>query len=1059
MPQCLLKSLVCVLVLLLGGGTALASPAAGTVEFNRDVRPILTANCFDCHGPDPVARKAGLRFDREDGFFTQRDHGTPVVKGHPEESLIYKHIISTDPKYVMPRPSSHRKLTAAQKETIRAWIAEGAPWQPHWSLVAPKSPALPTVADAKWCRNPIDHFVLARLEAAGLSPAPEADRRTLARRASLDATGLPPDPAQVEALVADKSPGAYERYVKRLLDSPAYGEQRAHYWLDAVRYADTHGFHYDNYVEVWPYRDWVIGAFNSNMPFDRFTTKQLAGDLLPNPTHEDLIASGYNRLNETTNEGGTIPEENLVMYTRDRTETTAHVWLGLTANCAVCHDHKYDPISQHDFYAFSAFFNNLAAGALDGNVANSAPAITIFSPEDQKRLEAVKTEIASIQRQQRDHDKTLHTEFERWLATAKPGGLVPPPPTDSLALLAPLDEGTGSTTHITLDGTSRELNLPPTAKWVAGYNAGHALRADKGAIAELPDVGDFEASQPFTVAVWVKLPKPNVTGSILARMDNTHDYRGWDVWVEGGRVGMHIINHWPSNADKVVSTGPLPAGWNHVCVSYDGSGKAKGIHVYINGIPEPVAVANNTLHGSIRTKVPLKIGQRQSIALINGLEVQALRIYERALTVAEAVALAGNSPDAILAKAPAARSNKEKQQLFGYWVGMQKDPEEPELKKKLASAEAQQKAINARGNTMLVSKEKSTPAKAYILSRGEYDKRGEEVKPDTFSALPPIPAGEPHTRLTLAHWLFRPENPLTARVTVNRYWQQVFGTGIVKTSEDFGIMGEPPSHPKLLDWLAVEFRESGWNTRHMFELMLTSATYRQAATITPEKLEKDPEDRLLSRGPRFRMDGEMVRDYALAVSGLLVQKIGGPPVRPYQPPGIWNVVGMPGGNTRNYKQDTGEGLYRRSIYTFWKRQAPPPSMEEFNAPSRETCTVRRERTDTPLQALVTMNDTQFIEAARRLAELALKQGGPDTGRRIDWLVRRVLDRPVRDAERPVLRQTLDDLLTMYKSRPADAAKLIAVGESKADPSLAPPELAAWTMVASDLLNLDEALNK
>ena len=558
----------------------------------------------------------------------------------------------------------------------------------------------------------------------------------------------------------------------------------------------------------------------------------------------------------------------------------------------------------------------------------------------------------------------------------------------------------------------------------------------------------------------MKLTKSTPGGAVFARMDDQHDFRGWDLWVQGDRVGAHIINKWPQDALKVVSKNPVKVGqWNHLFISYDGSGKASGVHVYVNGVAQETTVEADQLKSTIRTTVPLTIAQRHTTSRLDDVVLQDLRIYGRALSPEEVGRLARSTRAAWLAAKPAAqRTETEKTELFDWWLPTM-DPTYQGLTKKVNDLQQEEAAIKARGSIAYVMQERPEPATAYVLYRGDYDKRRDKVTPATPAALQPWPADLPRNRLGFAEWLLRPENPLTARVTVNRFWQQVFGTGIVRTSEDFGVTGDAPSNQELLDWLAVEFRESGWDVKHMFKLIVTSAAYRQSAAATKEKLEKDPANRLLSRGPRFRMDAEMIRDYALASSGLLVKKIGGPSVKPYQPDGVWEAVAMIGSDTRDYKRDTGDKLYRRSMYTFWKRAAPPASMDILNAPTREVCTVRRERTDTPLQALVTLNDPQFIEAARFLAQTALQHGGdkPDVG--VDFLARRVLCRPLRAEETKVVESSLNDLLSYYKAHAEEAKKLIAVGESKADPAIDPATLAAWTMTANELMNLDEVLNK
>jgi hypothetical protein len=1024
--------------------TVSSARAAGP-QYNRDVRPILAENCFACHGPDSAARKAGLRLDRRD----EAIKAEAVVPGDPDKSGLIERIYSNDPGQMMPPRKAHKKLTAAQKETLRRWVAAGAEYQAHWSLIAPVRPPLPAVKDAGWVRNPIDCFVLAALEKEGLRPAPEADRRTLARRASLDLTGLPPAPADVEAFVRDPAPDAYERYVDRLLASPAWGEHRGRYWLDVARYADTHGIHFDNYREIWAYREWVLRAFNRNEPFDRFTMEQLAGDLLPNPTLDQVVASGFNRCNITTNEGGTIPEEYLVLYTRDRTETTSAVWMGLTANCAVCHDHKFDPLTQREFYSMAAFFNNTTQAAMDGNIQNTPPTVPVPRAEDRPHWEVVRRELADLGKQAEARKQAARAAFEKWVAEAKPERVAALVPADGLRLRAGPDEGAGKAAAcVTVDGKPREV---ATAALAPGGHVGPT--AFRGGL-EVPDAGDFDKDQAFSYGAWVKFPKAVPFGAVFARMDDQHDYRGWDLWVQNGKVGAHVIHKWPDDAVKVVSRNAVkPGQWHHLFVSYDGSRRAAGVRVYVDGVPQETDVEADRLRNTIRTTVPLKLAQRHTSSRIDGVLIQDVRLYGRALSAAEVDGLARGTRAAWLASRPAAqRSAAEKEELFAWWLPAL-DATYRGLAHRLGELRQEESALRSRGTVAHVMNERPQEPDAYVLFRGEYDKRRDKVRPDTPRALPPLPPGVPHNRLGFAEWLLRPEHPLTARVTVNRFWQEVFGTGLVRTSGDFGVSGEPPSHPELLDYLAVDFRESGWDVKRFFKRLVTSATYRQSAATTPEKLEKDPQDRLLSRGPRFRMDAEMLRDYALAAGGLLVRKLGGPSVKPYQPEGVWEAVAMIGSNTRDYRRDTGAALYRRSLYTFWKRAAPPASMEIFNAPTRETCTVRRERTDTPLQALVTLNDPQFVEAARHLAEVALKDGG------LDVIARRLLARPFRPEEAKVVQESLDGLLAYYRAHPEDATKLIAVGESKADPKLDPPTLAAWTMMVNELLNLDEALNK
>jgi len=1029
--------------------------AAEPIQYNHDVRPILAEFCFACHGPDSASRKADLRLDQRDAAVEMG----AIEPGEPDDSGIIERIWSDDPDLQMPPPETKKQLSQAQKQLLRDWVAAGAEYEPHWSLIPPARPPVPPAVQPERVRNPIDAFIQARLARAGLQPAPEADRRTLARRLSLDLTGLPPEPALVEAFVADTAPDAYERLVDQLLQSEAWGEHRARYWLDAARYADTHGIHFDNFREIWAYRDWVIGAFNRNLPFDQFTVEQLAGDLLPEPTLAQRVATGFNRCNITTNEGGVIPEEYLVLYTRDRTETLGQVWLGMTVGCAVCHDHKFDPLSQREFYELSAFFNNTTQGAMDGNIKDTPPVVRAPLTADQPRWDALEAELPQVRGAVEARRSAAQTDHERWLASANRDQVQLSAPTETLYLHAALGEGEGRTVQIAVDGQPRAVPLAESAVWQEGHAGTQAL-ALEGAACELPDVGDFERDQAFTCAAWIKLPPNDSMGAICARMDDTQGYRGWDFWTQRRQVGSHVIHRWPDNALKVVARSQVPANqWTHVTVTCDGSGKASGMQVYYNGQPQPTIVEADRLADTTRTAVPWKLGQRHTSSPLSGGVIQDLRIYTRALSAGEVDALARASElIAILAKPSAERTDGERKRLYDWWLRSQ-DATFRELQSRLNSLEKERQDIESRGTVAHVMQERSQPPMAFVLYRGEYDKRRDQVPPKTPAALPPWSEDLPLSRLGLARWLLRDDQPLTARVTVNRFWQELFGTGLVRTAGDFGVAGELPSHPELLDWLAVEFRASGWDVKRLFRLIVTSATYRQAAVTTPEKLLRDPANRLLSRGPRFRMDAEMVRDYALAASGLLVRQLGGPSVKPYQPPGVWEAVAMIGSNTRDYRPDTGPSLYRRSLYTFWKRSAPPASLDIFNAPSREVCTVRRERTNTPLQALVTLNDPQYVEAARVLAARALQEGGATDAEKLDYLMRRVAARPLREPERGLVAQSLAALLSYYQAQVDDARKLLEVGPARADASLDPATLAAWTMLTNQLMNLDEVLNK
>ncbi len=1034
---------------------SLAVEEAAKLTYNRDIRPILAENCFACHGPDKAARKADLRLDiREEAI-----KAGALVPGKPDQSPLIERLVTPNTRQLMPPPKSLKKLTPKQIDTLKRWVAQGAEYQAHWSFLPPLRPAIPQVKTPGWARNPIDYFVLAELEKRGLTPAPEADRRTLARRLSLDLRGLPPSLTEVEEFVNDRGDNAYERFVEKLLASSQWGEHRGRYWLDAARYADTHGIHFDNYREMWSYRDWVIQAFNRNQPFDQFTIEQLAGDLLPNRTLDQQIASGFNRCNITTNEGGVIPEEYLVLYTRDRTETAAQVWMGLTVNCAVCHDHKLDPMTQREFYQLAAFFNNTTQGAMDGNVKDTPPIVQVPRLEDRQKWITLVHQISEANRQVDGRKGSARNDFAKWLTSAKPGQLAQRVPTQGLIFHGKLDEGQGTQLTFSIAGQTRQVTLKQPAQWGKGHLAEKAYRVTPNQTVELADVGDFERTQAFTVSTWAKFPKGRLSGAILARMEEGPGHRGWDLWIENGQVGMHLIHAWPSDAIKVVTTARVkPEVWTHLLVSYDGSGKAEGVQIYLDGqLQTGRAVTANSLKNTTRTQVPLKLGQRTASSRIDGLTLQDVRFYDRVLNQGEAASLGRFARlEQLLAKGEK-RSKTEQEELYTWWL-TNEDAEFKKLSAALERLRAEETILKNRGTIAHVSQEKPSMPMAYVLFRGEYDQRRDKVEPATPSILPPMPADLPRNRLGLAKWLVRPNHPLTARVTVNRFWQEVFGRGLVSTSGDFGIAGELPSHPELLDWLALDF-QSDWDVKRFFRQVVTSATYRQAAILTPEKMEKDPFNVWLSRGPRFRMDGEMIRDYALAVSGLLVHKLGGPSVKPYQPEGVWEAVAMNESNTRIYRRDTGEALYRRSMYTFWKRSAPPASMEIFNAPNRETCVVKRERTNTPMQALVTLNDEQFVEAARVLAEKTLKQGGKNAEERFDFLAKTILCRSFRAEEQPIVKRLLDELLAEYNDKPEEAKKLIAFGEAKADASLDAKELAAWTMLVNSLLNLDEVLNK
>lgn len=1017
---------VCVIALLWVAGAHAATPPK-PVDFQKEVRPILSDACFHCHGNDRTTRMAGLRLDTREGAFSKRKNGVVIVPKNAKASLLLQRINNPITAKRMPPEYSHKTLSMEQRATIQRWIEQGADWKEHWAYSAPVKQELPVVKNTGWVRNPIDQFILAKLESSGLAPAPEANKRVLIRRLSLDLTGLPPKPDEVEAFVENSSPNAYEQLVDKYLASPRWGEHRARYWLDAARYGDTHGIHIDNYREIWPYRDWVIQAFNANMSFDRFTKEQLAGDLLPNPTLEQRIATGFQRCNVTTNEAGIIIDEYDAIYAKDRADTIGAVYLGLTVGCATCHDHKFDPIPSKDFYALGAFFRNTTQNIMDGNISDTPPIVVVPKEDDRPRWDAIRSRETQLVEQLTNRRQALK-------GSAQPG-----PSKASLAI-----EPNGAI-QVVSDGSS--FSMPFTKGLSLGgspWPERSALHFAPNSQLELPPT-TLDVKDPFTLSAWFYYPHGESTYTIAAQLDTTvkDKNRGWMFFVSGRVVGMRFYGD--EGKSMEVRGGHLdqvmPGTWNHLVVTYDGTGEALGVRLFLN--QKEISTqrdAGAKIRGSFKTDVPLRLGNPKRDE--DG-AIADFRIFRQALSLQEASLLNPGEPSALA--------------LFNR---LQEDPAYQAASKELHDLDMERRAIRKRGAISLVMEERTDQKPfAHVLYRGMYDQPRAKVDANTPSVLPPMLSSMPRNRLGLAEWLMSPENPLTARVTVNRFWQQLFGDGIVKTAEDFGSQGEAPVNQALLDWMAVEFRENGWNVKKFFKLLVMSSAYRQEALTTPEKLEKDPENRLLSRGPRYRMEGEMIRDYALAASGLLTPTIGGPSVRPYQPAGVWEAVAMDGSNTRNYKEDSGEKLYRRSLYTFWKRSAPPASMEIFNAPTRETCTVRRERTNTPLQALVTMNDEQFVEAARALATRAIESAKTDVDRQLSFVAINLLDRPLNDKEVVVVKAAYKEFLKYYDTKPADARKLVSVGASKPDPAVPEVELAALTMVTNQLMNLDEVLTK
>ncbi|MCS6775464.1 MAG: DUF1553 domain-containing protein, partial [Chthonomonadaceae bacterium] len=878
----------------------------------------------------------------------------------------------------------------------------------------------------------------------------------LLRRVWLDLVGLPPSVEAVEAFVADRSPGAYERVVDRLLASPHYGERMALKWLDLARYADTHGYHIDSHRDMWRWRDWVIEAFNRNLPFDQFIVQQIAGDLLPNATLDQIIATGFNRNHPINFEGGAIPEEYQVAYVADRVDTTATAMLGLTLRCGQCHDHKYDPFTQKDYYRFYAFFNTIAENGLDGQNGNAAPFIKAPLPGQMEQLQALAEQVARAEQEVKAREAETAAQRALWEQNAPEALRNSESLTRALVAHYALDEGTGAQTrpHI---GTLPAATIAGKAEWVEG-RVGRALRLDGQTHVVLGSAGNWDHDDRFSCSAWVH-PIDNRHMTVLSRMNESPHLRGWDLYLGDGRVFAHLIHRWDDNAIRVNTRQTIPPGqWTHLCLTYDGSGKASGLKIYINGRPAELEITHDRLSGTIAVSAPTHLGRRATSAPFVG-QIDEVYLYQRTLTPSEVALLAGRDivlP--LLAITPDRRTPEQQQAITQFYLETQ-DPIYPGLLTALREARQRHAEFDASIPTTMIMKEMEKPRDTFILIRGQYDQFGEKVTPGVPASLPPLPAGAPANRLGLAQWLVHPSNPLVARVAVNRLWEMVFGVGLVKTAEDFGVQGERPSHPELLDWLATEFIRMRWDTKAFMKLLVTSSTYRQSSRVTPSLLRKDPENRLLARGPRHRLQAEFVRDLALAVSGLLVPKIGGPSVKPYHPPGLWEEMAFGGGfSAQTYVQDHGENLYRRSLYTFWKRTVPPPSLQTFDAPEREFCVVRRSTTNTPLQALVLMNDPTYVEAARKFAErILLKAHSPAS--RIALAYRIALARDPRPAETRILLRAFHQQWNRFRRDRAAAEQLLGVGESPRHPGLDVAELAAWTTVTSILLTLDETISK
>jgi hypothetical protein len=1060
-----MRLIVLLVLMLIGNGRSLL--ATERVSFNRDVRPILSDTCFQCHGPDEQQRKGGLRLDVRDVAVQAAESGAvAIIPGQPAASELVKRLTSDDPDLRMPPASLGKRLTPQQIETLKRWIAEGAEYQGHWAFIPPVRPALPDVRNSpSELRNAIDAFIRVRLDAAGLKPSPEADKTTLIRRVTLDLTGLPPTPSEVDAFLADTSEHAYEKVVERLLNSPRYGEHMARHWLDMARYADSNGFQVDSSRYQWPWRDWVINAFNDNLPFDQFTIEQLAGDLLPNPTRSQLVATGFNRNHRLNGEGGIIAEEWRVETVIDRVETTGLTWLGLTFNCCRCHDHKYDPISQRDFYSLFAFFNNIAeSGTLQGESQNTEPTMRVPTAEQAAELQRLDEALAAANARVAEETKKLPESLAAW----EPGFREQLSQQKAAAVWSPLSptavkSAGGATLTRQDDGTYLASGKNPahdtytiTAPIAAGFFSGVLLECFPDESQPNKPLGRFSNGNFVLSSIEAEITSPHLSAPLAAKFSQaeaSYSQQGWEI--------------------GLVLDGKNSNGW-----AVDGPTRhAPTSAMFLLASPLTVP-ANATLIVKLKQET------------LNQHNIARFRLSMTSLppsTVRLDGATFPENLQAILELAADKRSPKQRSELEKFFREHTDNP----LKQAEAAAAAAKKSrdeLVAKIPTVMVMKE-GKPREAFILIRGEYDKRGEKVGPALPAALTSrgelaVAGGQPASSLTnsphaarhvplsrldLAKWIVSRDNPLTARVWVNREWERFFGTGLVKTTENLGSQAEFPSHPELLDWLAVEFM-TDWDMKRLQKLMVMSGTYRQSSQCSvpgaqtlalntqPSALSTDPDNRLLARGPRVRLTAEMLRDQALFVSGLLVEKLGGPSVRPYMPDGVWDETSRYG-DLRGYKHDTGDGLYRRTLYTIWKRTAAPPTMLLFDAPNREICTVKRSRTNTPLQALALLNEVTFVEAARKLAERMLLEGGMTASERITFGFRWATSRRPSDSELAVLLDGLHEDLARLKQSPDAAKQLLETGDSKPHASLNPTELAAYTLTANVLLNLDEVVTR
>jgi len=1017
------------------------------IDFNRDVKGILSDKCFSCHGPDIAKQKADLRLDISSFAYSKiTESGRKAIRpGSPAASEMAHRILSTDPEYLMPTPASHLMLTDYEKAVLLKWIAQGAKYKPHWAFVPAEKPKVPSVQQKDWPCNDLDRFILHTLDEKGLKPALEADRETLIRRLSFDIRGFGPSIDEIDAFLSNKAPNAYEQLIDRWLASPHYGERMAAYWLDVARFADSHGYLDDKHRDMSPWRDWLISAFNRNIPYDQFVTWQLAGDLLPNATQEQVLATGFNRNHKQNSEAGIIEEEYRVEYVTDRTNTLGTALMAMTLGCAKCHDHKYDPVSQKDYYSLFAFFNSTfekGSPNYGGADVVPGPTVRLSTPEQDRAIAHWKAEVLRLEKADE-----IQFQSHRVHQAGLPDMAIAASLSSKIVAHLDFDLATAkdSATGVFRNGCDPLAGAKyRKAEFGKGVN-GRSLRYNDQTLANIPapKTGYYERHDPFSLDIWIKPNRRDPKATVLYHSENhRYGYQGWDLLMMENKPMFRLVHSYPHDAVSVVSRVELDSvRWNHVAVVYDGSSRAAGVSLYIDGRPVPLAVEYDHLYKNIRQRYSnhkyslpgLNFGEKALDKTMPGGEVDEFHLFDGRLTPREVSHLYALKP-------------------FSKGLSHKISDTTDLLRARVM--------LNALYDTLkesMVMGDLPRPRKTFLLKRGNYDIHGEEVNPSTPTAILPFPEHLPRNRLGLARWLFDDRNPLTARVAVNRIWQLVFGKGIVSTSDDFGSQGAQPSHPELLDHLAVWYREHGWDTKALLKYILTSATYRQSATTDMNTRRADPDSRWLSRHPRYRWPAEMLRDNALAAAGLLSMKLGGPSVYPYQPAGLWEELSDKSWRYQ-YEASSGEDRFRKSIYTVRKRTSIVPFLQIFDAPDRNFCTVRRTVSSSPMQPLAMLNDPQIYEAARFIALRMQREGGSTLGNKLEFGFRLITGRKPSQAESHLMQQMYSDVLQRLKAAPDKVKARLSVGTEVAQTD-DPLSLACLAEVSHSLMNTDEFLTR